>query len=92
MCIAHFAEYDTSKEPTIFPSKPAKVIKERRLLQRTIPEAVSVNLDECQTESQTADNINRSNVEASTVTVKTSTQHLPTYATMGTQTCFSLPA
>ncbi len=80
VCIAHFAEYDTSKESTIFPSKPAKVIKERRLLQRTIPEAVSVNLDECQTESETSDNINMSNVEASTVTVETGTPHVPTYA------------
>jgi hypothetical protein len=38
VCIAHFKGYQLENLPTIFPLKPAKIITQRRLLNRTSPD------------------------------------------------------
>ena len=38
VCISHFQDYQLENLPTIFPSKPAKIVTERRQLNRISPE------------------------------------------------------
>ena len=95
ICSAHFADYDKSNIPTIFPTKTPKPVKHRSLPNRKLPETVTkvvdvqdISNDVASTESFCPTCRQQVYVESKEIGI----QCQPSQVTVDTQTLFSASA